>query len=325
MQHKNAYFVLSTLFLLVQLQVCSIIRVCHAQLLSPTDMAVGRWKLSLKRRDRTLLESMVFPLQVPSSDASAPTRTVRTRSTRGRRRLDCELILDEDGTFTLMPPSSFVDGNEGDRLSSTDDNIPGDETPVLEDESRGSSTDGTPDTTQRGEIHQPLRGIWKLNPNPYCVTDRQFDELTLKSIPKVRVRINPRDNEEEEKVVTCREKIMIELNCNVWGRFGSNPIRHFLKRPRGKDAGRLTHGTMSIVKTTASSTRSSRSWMSEKSVESTPNASTRRVLCGTFQARSVPVSIKEKVVHGADLGKKVVGGETSMSTTNSQDMGYGFV
>ena len=228
---------------------------CYAQLLHPSDMAVGRWKVSLNRKDRSLLESMVFPLSPISSsperneNEDVSKRIVKENlsatipRTSRRRRLDCDLILDGDGTFTLMPPSEIQNGDvDGDIENS---------------------------------IRQPLRGFWNLKPNPYCVTDRHYDELKLESLPKVRVSSQDVVSESTRIENNRLEQIRIEMNCNMWGRFGSNTIRHLLKMPRGKDAGRLTHGTMSVVKIESGG-------LKEKHSRS---PSQRRVLFASFTAR----------------------------------------
>jgi len=252
----------SSAFVIVAQLIVGMVLSCHAQLLHPSDMAMGRWQVSLHRKDRNLLESMAFPLQMnhrieasedqlklESKERSVAVDTTRNR-TRGRRRrrLDCELTLDGDGTFTLTPPASF-----------------------LEDDTKDESE-------QSNEcIRQPLRGYWILRPNPYCVTDRQYDTLTLKSIPKVR--INPQESSDSD-TNPVKEQITLEMHCKVWGRYGSNTIRHLLGRPCGKDAGRLTHGTLSVVKIVRDD---------KDDLEDVFNRedSTRRVLCATFKARHI--------------------------------------
>lgn len=89
-----------------------------------------------------------------------------------------------------------------------------------------------------GDYFLPLRGEWFLSPNPYCVTDRQYDTLTLVSKP--RVRINSRSE--------LTERATVELRCKVWGRYGMGAVRKFLGMPLGRDNGRMTHGTIVIVR-----------------------------------------------------------------------------
>ncbi len=301
------------------LQTCLILKISNvsAQLLSPSDMAVGRWNLALNRRDRFLLESMVFPTREQISPSSS--KITHNDSKRRRRRLDCELILDSDGTFTLMPPSCFGGASDVDATQILKNSV--DEETLEESNERETNESeisrGDKENQNQHVIdskkHQPLRGIWKLNPNPYCVTDRQYDELILKSIPKVRMSLEQQDAEEDEgmKPSKSREKIIVELNCNVWGRFGSNPIRHMLKRPRGKDAGRLTHGTLSIVKTTTSCSDD----------DSGITDSIRRVICGTFNARSAPLQYQEAQSEMSEEEEE----ETASPTNSQADIGYGLI
>eukprot|EP00557_Chaetoceros_sp_GSL56_P004038 CAMPEP_0176505570 /NCGR_PEP_ID=MMETSP0200_2-20121128/16571_1 /TAXON_ID=947934 /ORGANISM="Chaetoceros sp., Strain GSL56" /LENGTH=215 /DNA_ID=CAMNT_0017905145 /DNA_START=301 /DNA_END=951 /DNA_ORIENTATION=- len=213
-------------------------------------MATGNWKLSIKRRDSSLFESMIFPKQMDTNtlgvevkkniDSTTSTISPTARNQKLKRRMECDLFLDDDGTFTLMPP--FIYPNVQSFQQTT---------------------------------RQPLTGHWHLNPNPYCVTDRQYDKLILESIPKIRIYeddVNDSKKERDKDVV--KEKITIEMSCNVWGRFGSNSIRRLMRKPTGKSAGRLTHGKLSIVKVTSGQVGGNSSI-----------GKIQRVLCATFRAR----------------------------------------
>ncbi len=223
-----------------------------AQLLHPSDMAVGRWKVSLHRRDRSLIESMIFPRIGGIERRSNVDRREKNEKhlqvdlspppVKFSRRLDCELILDADGSFVLTPLH------------------------FIAKQKKNKETGYTEST------YAPLRGKWKVLPNPYCVTDRQFDELCLKSFPKVKVDINGEDPMRSLR----KEHVAMEMHCKIWGRFGSNTVRYFLKRPRGRDAGRMVQGKLSILKV-----------VSEGNFDTDEferlSASTRRVLCATFR------------------------------------------
>ena len=80
-----------------------------------------------------------------------------------------------------------------------------------------------------------LRGQWKLQPNPYCITDRQYDQLVLESYPRVQKRAF------DEQVL---QRVILRLQCRVWGRYGSGPIRQFLGFRSGRIMSRMTHGTI---------------------------------------------------------------------------------
>lgn len=264
---------------------------CQAQLLHPHDMATGNWKLSIRRRDSSLFESMIFPKKqldttlitegeksnvldgniepkeegdtssvllsnhddsCATATATATSTTAPTVSSSDRklgRCMECDLFLDDDGTFTLRPPivvhSKVQSPNE-----------------------------------QLLARRQSLKGYWHLRPNPYCVTDRQYDELILESIPKVRVFENGISSDANKGMGAgadeghAVDKITIEMRCNVWGRFGSNSIRRLMRKPTGKSAGRLTHGKLSIIKVT-----------SDVNNGDSSIGKIRRVLCATFRAK----------------------------------------
>lgn len=243
------------MFQVLTLLVVAGLHLSFAQLIHPSDMVIGRWKVSLNRRDNSLFESMIFPKQQEKEVGEIqiyPRFNEKGRKlNRLKRRLECDLIFDADGSFTLVPPND-------------------------EDEN--------PDAMKRGStsIRSPLRGEWNLQPNPYCVTDRHYDELRLRSVPKVK---SYQQETEELSLSPSRQKeqITMEMQCKLWGRYGSNTIRYFLKRPRGKDAGRMVKGQLSIVKIVSNDDAD------EDDID-LQDASTRRVLCATFRGSRIPTS-----------------------------------
>lgn len=231
----------SVLSLLVPLL---IIRCCHSQLLHPRDMVVGKWNVTIRRRDKHIFESMIFPKLI-TSDIEKKDYT--SQSSQKKKKFQCELILHKDGRFSLEPPSSGLN---------------------VENINIGKMK----------ALLRPLKGQWRVDANPYCVTDRHYDELTLLSDAKVRIPQKSSQCRKEKDLSNCVEhlekwdQIRVELNCNVWGRLGSNPIRHMLHLRRGKDAGRMVKGTISIIN---SVTQGGGDYGMEE---------TKRVLCGTFEA-----------------------------------------
>ena len=234
----------SKLFLVSLLLPLLIIQCCHAQLLHPRDMVVGKWNVTIRRRDKHIFESMIFP-KLTTSDKERKDYTSQIR--QKKKKFQCELILQKDGRFSLEPPSSGLN---------------------VENVNIG----------EMKTLLRPLKGQWHVDANPYCVTDRHYDELTLLSDAKVRIPQKCTQSRKEKDLSNCVEyldkweQIRVELNCNVWGRLGSNPIRHMLHLRRGKDAGRMVKGTISIVK---SVTQGGGDYGMEE---------TKRVLCGTFEA-----------------------------------------
>jgi hypothetical protein len=238
----------------------------HGNLLSPTDLAVGKWDIKISRRDKLLFERMIFPSYSKSGewfredpywrkfinssneeDMIKLRKEIRPKRYLSRlKRLDCELLLYQDGSFFLKPKHCL------------------------------QSDDGT-------ELAPPglLRGWWSLRPNPYCVTDRQYDELTLISYPKVRKyasRANNKTGELTIPFIQKREEIIIELNCKVWGRYGSNAIRKVMNLKQGRDAGRMTHGIITIIKHLLDSDHQQNG---ERS-----SSKQQRVVCATFYGKA---------------------------------------
>jgi hypothetical protein len=82
----------------------------------------------------------------------------------------------------------------------------------------------------------PLRGKWKSLPNPYCITDRSFDQLTLESYPRVQKQ---RLSWSEEKEL---QTVALVLQCRMSGHYNAGGIFHKLRPNYAR--GRLTHGTL---------------------------------------------------------------------------------
>jgi len=287
-RHSSQWFVLTWSFVLIVLFIATNIPSVHSNLLHPYDQAVGLWSLTLRRRDRVLLESMVFPplqltagkeaLDSVTSDTqhnddnatppqqqqqqqqqlNVPSR-IKKRKTSQQKHLECQLRLNPDGTFILHPPPSLD-------LQTTDAS-----------------------TIQR----LPLKGCWKMQQNPYCVTDRHYDELSLISYPKVRLHSSTHGQHITsqpkgiDKWVLGKDTITLEMRCKVWGRYGSNTVRRLLRYPLGRDSSRMTHGILSIAKmTTAEETPANKPLSTTIQPPPFNNNIVRRVICATFQAKS---------------------------------------
>lgn len=113
-------------------------------------------------------------------------------------------------------------------------------------------------TTSPQIRHLPFQGEWYLTPNPYCVTDRQYDTITLLSQPRMRrvhmplqshkkgkSTIDP-STETESKIMI--EKATVEMRCKLWGRYGGGSIRNRIGWGHGREMGRMTHGTVMITR-----------------------------------------------------------------------------
>jgi hypothetical protein len=83
-----------------------------------------------------------------------------------------------------------------------------------------------------------IRGHWKLDVNPYCVTDRFYDDITLVSYPRVQKKW------ESNKPPTIAQILRLQLKCRLSGHFTGNRLRfrdrHFFAR------GKLSHGLLVV-------------------------------------------------------------------------------
>lgn len=145
----------------------------------------------------------------------------------GQRDFQCNLSLFPNGTFGLQPQ---------------------------DDES----------TTQNC---LPLHGRWALDPNPYCVTDRFYDQVVLQSYPRM-----------QKKVVNGQEAILQTLSLDLWCRLTGHfshgrQLRAFLGRG-GKPpyaSGKLSHGVFILSR--------------EQSAADQPVGIARRRIAASFKAR----------------------------------------
>eukprot|EP00978_Attheya_sp_CCMP212_P026605 scaffold87877_cov45-Attheya_sp.AAC.1 len=160
-------------------------------------------------------DTVLFPpIHPPMTKDQRQPLQQRTKAQTRRRRLpktmDCTLVLRSDGTFVLEPPPSFFHTDET-RTNHHPLNHKNAAVHVRDD-SMGKESESV------GE-RMGMRGRWKLVPNPYCITDRQYDELTLYSHP--RVQFNWFGD-------TILKRARLELRCRIWGRYGAKSIRSLM-------------------------------------------------------------------------------------------------
>lgn len=144
--------------------------------------------------------------------------------------VDCILSLASDGTFVLTPKcveTKYTDGN-----------------PLSEkiEEYRTASHDLVVKTEDRKEVTSSglldLRGSWNVVANPYCVTDRYYDNVSLRSYPRQKIaKLKGKKSSApaKEKVLLSNE---LSLNCRMWGRYSRQNGK------RGTQRYRMTHGTL---------------------------------------------------------------------------------
>jgi hypothetical protein len=197
--------------------------------------AVGEWQLEL-RGPCWMDVSKIFPPKdyTGINDTSVHTTTMIRRRPWGAS-LPCSLSMAEDGTFVLQPKMSVV---------------------TAKDTNAKSSADNYHDQILT------LRGQWKLYKNPYCVTDRAFDELSLKSYPRTKVAMpNPNRKAVHQSGDTSakgRMNVMeittvdFSFYCRLWGLYDRQRLKSRRIIPSKIDCsmssfspyGRMTHGTV---------------------------------------------------------------------------------
>lgn len=261
-------------------------RICNAQLLSAYDQAYGRWDVKLSKNlfrrwhlstllvndridelkrskrdtedgDLQLLFPEFLPLERHSTlvDEHGIENQAHT-TTKSVKFVSCILNLEKSGKFSLSLVEELNDEND-----LINKNIPN----KIEDT---SSTLSSSQPTAMN--YQALRGEWFLTPNPYCVTDRHYDELLLVSEPRIRRS-------------STVEKARVELRCQVWGRYGAGAVRRKLGIKHGRVRGRMTHGSIVIVKEQSLDVYETERGKERKK---TSTATTREVV-GTFAGRAV--------------------------------------
>jgi hypothetical protein len=184
-----------------------------APIMEAHELALGEWQLSVKG---LFTSAPVFPI-LAELGADESTRTQQNNGRQQlsnplhrRRRpvdLECRLTLHGDGTFTIVACGK----PEGDRKSSA----------------------------------WPLRGRWKVLSNPYCITDRSYDQLMLESYPLLLAkRRGERTDGEVAEDNSKSQMLRLIFHCRMWGRYGSSEGGLLAKWRPNYARGRMTHGTL---------------------------------------------------------------------------------
>ena len=162
------------------------------------------------------------------------------RINNGSGPMDCHLSIHSDGTFTILPTTK----------------------PVIQAQLEGSTTTGPTTTYRTTDSIMPIRGQWHVLANPYCVTDRAYDQVVLESYPRIRKRRlkhpNNKNSKRSSSTTTTtnidgssdeddaeeQEVIKLSFNCRMQGRYNRiNGGLFGLFRPNYSH-GRITHGTL---------------------------------------------------------------------------------
>lgn len=188
-----------------------------ARPLNSIQLASGEWDVSIQG-GLWMDPSRIFP--------SVSQRSICETIPLVKRRpwgttLDCILSLAPDGTFVFGPKKIMKytsSRNEEEEISMNDDMS------TIGKESKGM-----------GVMY--LRGCWNVLANPYCLTDRRYDQVSLTSYSRQRIIPATIDNTEEHVLQT----IQMTMNCRLWGRHGRKR-REIKGRPTC--CGKMTHGTL---------------------------------------------------------------------------------
>jgi len=224
--------------------------------------------------------------ETTQSHSSSEQQQIQTTITISKpvKSIGCILNLERSGRFTL----SLVDENDRhmQQHQHKDEITHGESQPLL------SSSQAKPSKNK----HQPLQGEWYLTPNPYCVTDRQYDTLLLVSEPRMRrirsqysskrtlptlSRLLSSSSTESSSSSFLIERATVELRCKLYGRYSMGSIRNLLGRKHGRCCGRMVCGSIVIVKEVISTDGDDESMTRVRKKEKT------REVIGTFSGRTI--------------------------------------
>ena len=245
--------------------------------------------------DDTKRDSQDVSMQSHSTINEQQQLQTTTTMSKPVKSIQCILNLERSGKFTL----SLVDENDRHQRHQHKTKISLDDNVHRESQSSTSSIATASSDMVSSNKHQPLQGEWYLTPNPYCVTDRQYDTLLLVSEPRMR-RIRSQYSSKRLLPTLSRllsfissaqssssmviERATVELRCKLYGRYSMGSIRNILGMKHGRSCGRMVCGSIVIVKEVLStdgdddeSIKRRRVWKKEK---------TREVI-GTFSGRTI--------------------------------------
>lgn len=235
---RQGFFCLGIVFITYHFQ-------ADARPMNSIQLASGEWDVSIfwSRIDA----SRIFPSVSAQRSFFSKKRTTRTKSEMiipsvkrrpwGTYSLDCILSLAPDGTFILAPKKII-------KYSSYSSNRKVKEHISMED--CDMSTIEKKSKSSTGVMY--MHGCWNVLANPYCLTDRRYDEVSLISYPRQRIKKSgaATDNPEEEERVPPRT-VQMTMNCRLWGRHGRQPQQSNRQEINGEQTsccGKMTHGTI---------------------------------------------------------------------------------
>jgi hypothetical protein len=192
-----------------------------ARNLDSKELSIGVWNVTMKCR-RSSFTSDVFPPRIARERPNQTTKRRQWLPTWGdaSRSFDCQLNLFSNGTFALQPR----DEKSWTHLAGTN-NIPS----------------SNQDDSHQQPPYLAVHGRWNVQSNPYCVTDRSYDEVTLASVPRVQTRITP-DTEPAE--VQAQQRLRLLMQCRLSGHCTDGGLARRLQGSDSYSRGRISRGVI---------------------------------------------------------------------------------
>ena len=124
------------------------------------------------------------------------------------------LSIHPDGTFVLAPSST----NGAEERKPTKGTIA--------DSGKRTESAGVP----------IIRGSWNVLANPYCLTDRIYDQISLRSYPLQEIAANGAEK-------NILQTVQLTAYCRLWGRHNRQVSRQ-VTGGKGNCCGKMTRGTL---------------------------------------------------------------------------------
>lgn len=213
----------------------------YARNLDSCDLAVGDWNLTMRCK-KSSFAATVFPPEY-STDKQDEQSRQRRRHQRGwlsqrdaSRSFDCRLSLFSNGTFALQPKDedywSRLTGHE--RVAIL---------PPPKDTAQGKVAVVDP-PTPLPPLYVPIQGRWKVDENPYCVTDRSYDQVTLTSRQRVQTRTDRKENSSSQKPIIETQRLQLLLQCRLSGHYTDGGVLRRLQGAARYARGRMVRGVV---------------------------------------------------------------------------------
>jgi hypothetical protein len=225
------------------------IMAAEARALESSELLVGEWEVAVRVRGRlSPAQSKASATHCSGINALFPPRqsivqgrgsgpTVAAPADRigaRKRRYSCRLAVFANQTFVLRPEEEEEEDSE----------------------SKRSSTVQEPGTGRRRLL--PVRGQWSVLSNPYCVTDRFYDNLRLVSYPRVQTKqrvlvptstIKDGGNSETSTLVVSSDpvqRVRLEFHGHLRGHYTAGGWVRRIVGPDRYHRGRIRNGVVLV-------------------------------------------------------------------------------